>query len=1671
MKRFIVMILVLLALIATLPALAHRGAQVERVTPAPTPQPKQVDSLPNSAWLEPGWVEANWLLENNPSTQDLPIRVPNQPEGIASTTEFPGDWSNGGALGCILPLGAAHNVALGAGLVSVPPTDFGPAMAEYAANLGLKFCAPAVYPLPDKDELPAAGACSFTFEQNRTQGEYKNFYGLALPWGDVFPGKDWGYLDPPTVIHWNTDVAVTMRNYSMTETDNPDEYELPVGMHAMVWRGQTQISPLDFVPKYIPGALWEKLARLGKLRFVLEQGVERAIDFGFTFVDLPQIDSPMYNEEIQRVAILDQIEPSLWGTEIIGVEAIEPGGLSRRTVLGILRRGLVVTDNCDVTPTIIAENELSLPEFAPVGSTFSVAWVAEDNGPFDLSGMRNRSAVFTQTFTVQDTLAPIILTPPDVVTETIILPAIINLGHPATFDLADLTPTVTHDACSLPGVNCTNEETHFPTGIHTVTWTAIDSAGNQASAQQIVNIKAPGSNHTPTVEGQSGDDQVAAISFEPITVTLQAEDSDTDPLWFRIEEHPEHGFFRAPLYPYFIQDYRLANVQDISFSEYCADPDNRQEYIPTNWPVNANFMAVGDDGTVYVHDQGMIYCQGSGDVDTNYRLAIFRPDGSWEQSISSFNARDVYVDWHRARLYETESTTGGVAWIREYDLDLNQVAEYRLDDAVPTALAMDDARQGIIDEQGIIYVTNGFQYAGASQLRLYTAEYDTSQAIYPQFLADYSIPGAVFQDVALDSEGNLFASERNDDRVYKWSPATLAADGSFIPGELIGWLGRCDSGPGCDQANGRSFGYSCNDVTCSVSATGGNGPGQFDFPRGIALDNNDILYVTDYYNQRVQRFTADGYFAGQAISECDGSCFVLGDFGEPKQITVNASHFYVLDDNTDLLHVFETTPLTRLDEQTAAIVYQSENNFVGGDSFSFSASDGLARSNIATVAIAVERNYRPPTAIGPLTVTTNEDNSVTIPVDGYDPDEALDTLIYQAATPPEYGTFTQQGEQYIYTPDPDFAGTDVFTYEANDGVFVSPPQTITVTVTPANDVPRFPEEDEALPTGFAYRPAGAFSSFARLAPLGTVDEPLSVGRGYELVLTVNFDDPDAGDVNMVQIDWGDGTVEDEVPMPDDGSLPGPVMGEGELGGQGTITGGHVYSQNGEFTINVCISDNAIIDEDGNKSLTTQSTTACQDVPVVVSPTVDMLLAIQPTSKPMPLDNTLSYTLTLTNNPPQTGSGLTATQVTLQDVLDERLQFQSVQTDDGTCSHHANQIDCMLQDLAPGESATVIIDATIPQALSPGTVLLNEGFYSVDKVDQASTQANIEMTTLVAPADFVVTTITDGSDTSAGDGHCNDDNGYCSLRAAVEEANALPGHQVIALADWQFNLASPLAVNDNLTIIGVDAMASVIAGMGQNRLITVPGSASLSLIDLALQAGYVAGDGGALYNAAGTSTLTGVQISGSHADSDGGAIWNGGDLTMTNSSLTGNSASSGVGGIANYGTLMLQNVTIASNTGQHGGLAGSGVATLTNVTMVRNHAEGNGGGIAGGTLTLRNTILANNTADDGPNCMGSVTSQGHNLLGDLDDCVVNQQQASDVIASDPRLALLDLNGAGTLSHAPLGGSPAIDSGACDLTIDQRGISRPVDGNLDTIPACDIGAVEFEPVHLMLPLITR
>ncbi|MBT6994695.1 MAG: tandem-95 repeat protein [Candidatus Cloacimonetes bacterium] len=126
--------------------------------------------------------------------------------------------------------------------------------------------------------------------------------------------------------------------------------------------------------------------------------------------------------------------------------------------------------------------------------------------------------------------------------------------------------------------------------------------------------------------------------------------------------------------------------------------------------------------------------------------------------------------------------------------------------------------------------------------------------------------------------------------------------------------------------------------------------------------------------------------------------------------------------------------------------YHPSQNFVGTDSFTYTANDGTSDSNVATVSIAVNDVNYPPTA-SDVTATTSENVAVTIDFVGSDVDgNALTFIVVDA---PSNGVCAGG----VYTPDAGWYGIDSFTYVANDGALNSNVATVTVTVTEENVAP------------------------------------------------------------------------------------------------------------------------------------------------------------------------------------------------------------------------------------------------------------------------------------------------------------------------------------------------------------------------------------------------------------------------------------------------------------------------------------------------------------------------------------------------------------------------------------------------------------------------------------------
>ncbi|MDX6663933.1 MAG: hypothetical protein QOG68_139 [Solirubrobacteraceae bacterium] len=375
--------------------------------------------------------------------------------------------------------------------------------------------------------------------------------------------------------------------------------------------------------------------------------------------------------------------------------------------------------------------------------------------------------------------------------------------------------------------------------------------------------------------------------------------------------------------------------------------------------------------------------------------------------------------------------------------------------------------------------------------------------------------------------------------------------------------------------------------------------------------------------------------------------------------------------------------------------------------------------------------------------------------------------------------------------------------------------------------------------------------------------------------------------------------------------------------------------------------------------------------------------------------------------------------------------------------------------------------------------------------------------------FVVDDPVDAPDAKTGDHHCITAAATCTLRAAIQEANASSGADAVILPAGNFRLTiapateagsvpdsdasqGDLDITDTLTIRGAGTRKTTVDGGGLDRVFSSDTGVTSVFSDMTITGGDATGGGtsqeigmgGGIWNK-GTMTIERLRLVGNHADG-GGAVFSipGTYITIRDTLLAHNSAVEG-GAIRFDSGGELVDSTVTDNvlktvpkaallpdelSGYGGGIdhRGGDDLTIINSTITGNHALKGGGGLNSaegyaplatqtdlGRVRLRNTIIANNTSDAGPaNCHTAamiIESTGHNLDTD-GSCSLTT--ATDLPKRDPMLAPLADNGGPTETLALLAGSPAIDAaGSICSPRDQRGVARR--------GACDIGAFEYVP----------
>ncbi|MBK8903644.1 MAG: right-handed parallel beta-helix repeat-containing protein [Anaerolineaceae bacterium] len=274
--------------------------------------------------------------------------------------------------------------------------------------------------------------------------------------------------------------------------------------------------------------------------------------------------------------------------------------------------------------------------------------------------------------------------------------------------------------------------------------------------------------------------------------------------------------------------------------------------------------------------------------------------------------------------------------------------------------------------------------------------------------------------------------------------------------------------------------------------------------------------------------------------------------------------------------------------------------------------------------------------------------------------------------------------------------------------------------------------------------------------------------------------------------------------------------------------------------------------------------------------------------------------------------------------------------------------------------------------------------------------------LESTADFVVNSESDAGDIQPGDGLCNTSMGTCTLRAAVQEANAYTGTQTIFLPTGTYTLTLPgknedlaatgdLDIKDDLQLLGDAIDIPTINGGASDRIFQIFPTISAHFENVNVRNGFLEdmdAKGGAILSS-GHLTIKNVTVRDNFTTGlggGGGGIYSSGVITIENS-LIDNNATKGQnafgGGIAAYGRFVLVNSTVSHNKTSNWNTHGAGIylsnstSVITNSNILSNTAgtvgvgggNGNGAGIyqfsgiqPPATLSIVDSTLAHNISD-------------------------------------------------------------------------------------------------------------
>lgn len=302
-----------------------------------------------------------------------------------------------------------------------------------------------------------------------------------------------------------------------------------------------------------------------------------------------------------------------------------------------------------------------------------------------------------------------------------------------------------------------------------------------------------------------------------------------------------------------------------------------------------NGIAVDEDGYVYVTSKDSVR---KFTTDGNF-VREWGRNGSGEGQFTKASGIAV----HDGYIYVVELDREGNHRVQKFTTDGKYVTKWEMPEVCchwwPMIVGI------TVDPDGNIYVSNPF----ASTIRKYTPNGN----LLTEFRNKGSGEGELRnpQGLCIDGNGTLYVSDRANYRIQRFDDDFNLIDGWGSFGGS--GSGRFNMPLDCDiyeQGDNKSLyvnefwncriqKFTLDGEVVSLWGTLGRGSGEFDNPEALAVDNNGYVYVSDSGNGRVQKFDSKGNF----ITEWGNHGTGRGEFRRNCGIAVSkdGKYVYVVD--------------------------------------------------------------------------------------------------------------------------------------------------------------------------------------------------------------------------------------------------------------------------------------------------------------------------------------------------------------------------------------------------------------------------------------------------------------------------------------------------------------------------------------------------------------------------------------------------------------------------------------------------------------------------------------------------------------------------------------------------------------------------------------------------------